>query len=201
MIGVNAPEPASLSAGDPPHKKSVDRRFKRGSAGRPPLLPGRITGTTAGGAPATLSNQPPPPPPPTPMSFGNLTGFWTGSVGIQGRGMCSLQINLLETAAAPGHFGGTAQIPCVPERSLNPPGSSTPAQDLLNRTNPEAAQISGLMGNNALHMGVDTNLRADTHGCYFVSLDLSPFGPNQLAAKWQEAPPCHGGVVIIKKVR
>jgi hypothetical protein len=63
---------------------------------------------------------------------------------------------------------------------------------------PDSAILSGKVENGSIRFHVDRTIGKDINGCAIASLTLTPFGPNQLAAEWQDGGTCHGGHVILR---
>jgi membrane protein involved in colicin uptake len=133
---------------------------------------------------------------PKPVTY---TGVWRGRTAVEGRGLCTLRIEINETE--PSRYQGNSRIACVSVAALRSPRERlNKAAAFMDRMNPEAAIISGAMEKGAIALHIDKTIGADSKGCAATSFTLTPFGKNQLAAEWREDT-CQGGHVILAKAR
>ena len=136
------------------------------------------------------------PKPEKPVSY---SGIWRGQTTVEGRGLCTLRIELHETE--PSKYQGYSSLVCADFAPLMKPKERVNrAAAIKNRMNPEAAVISGAMEKGAIAFHIDKTIGADSNGCSATSFTLTPFGKNEFAAEWQEAT-CHGGRIMLQKAR
>lgn len=134
--------------------------------------------------------------PEKPVSY---AGIWHGQTTVEGRGLCTLRIELHETE--PSKYQGYSSLVCADFAPLMKPKERVNrAAAIKNRMNPEASVISGALENGAIAFHVDKTIGADGNGCAATSFTLTPFGKNEFAAEWQEAT-CRGGRVMLQKAR
>jgi hypothetical protein len=133
---------------------------------------------------------------PKPVTY---TGVWHGRTAVEGRGLCTLRIEINETE--PSRYQGNSRIACVSVAPLRSPKERlNKSAAFMDRMNPEAATISGAMEKGTIALHIDKTIGADSKGCAATSFTLTPFGKNQLAAEWREDT-CQGGHVILQKAR
>lgn len=161
----------------------------------------RAAKAAAAKAAAVAKSAPALPKPEKPVSY---SGIWHGQTTVEGRGLCTLRIELHETE--PSKFQGYSTLVCADFAPLMNPLAGRPkervnrAAAIKNRMNPEASVISGALENGAIAFHVDKTIGADGNGCAATSFTLTPFGKNEFAAEWQEAT-CKGGRVMLQKAR
>ena len=134
--------------------------------------------------------------PAIPSEFSKLVGIWRGHVALIGRGECDLRFEL-RPKQDPGKFVGYSSFTCVAAGPLIAKANNGTA--ILNRTNPEAAILSGAIEKGSLRFTVDKVVGADSNGCSPSSFALTPFGVDRLAADWEE-PNCSGGHLVLARV-
>jgi hypothetical protein len=132
---------------------------------------------------------------PVPSEFTKLVGIWRGHVVLLGRGECDLRFELRPKDL--GKFVGYSSFTCVAAGPLVTKANS--GTTILNRTNPEAAILSGVIEKESIRFTVDKVVGADSNGCAPSSFSLTPFGQDRLAADWEE-PGCTGGHLVLGRV-
>jgi hypothetical protein len=124
----------------------------------------------------------------------SYAGIWRTKTAIQGRGLCTLRLELKEPA--PTNYQGYSSLTCVNYAGLqNRP--NTPVA-VINRVNPAAAILSSSMEDGSIQLKVDKTLGSSTEGCATTSFTLTPFGAKELAVEWKEAT-CAGGHALMQR--
>lgn len=118
--------------------------------------------------------------------MGSLVGTWLGRALLSNRGTCSLQIDL---EGGPEQFSGRSSLGCAPLLPTQP------------RMNPSFAVISGKEEKGSLNLAVDKFIGAtpEIKSCVITSFSLTPFGPGQMIAQWQDG--CEGGQILMQKAK
>jgi hypothetical protein len=149
-------------------------------------------------APNANKAQPPArPKPPAPSPY---AGIWTGRTGIDGRGVCTLHLELMDKPGESGRFTGFSSVVCNHAGPLVSKGAVNRKAQALNRMDPEAAILSGTLEKTSVELTTEKTVGADTNGCATSAISLTPFGKNQLAAEWKETS-CSGGHMVLRKAR
>jgi hypothetical protein len=144
---------------------------------------------------AKSSQAAPKPPAPSPYA-----GIWTGRTAIDGRGTCTLHLELTDKPGESNHFTGFSSMVCNNAGPLVGRGAMSRKALALNRMDPEAAILSGTLEKTSVELTAEKTVGADSNGCSTSSLSLTPFGKGQLAAEFKEST-CQGGHMILKKGR
>lgn len=132
-----------------------------------------------------------------PSPFARVSGVWRGRVALDGRGNCDLKFELKENE--PGHFAGYSTMTCTANGPLVAKKVNRRAL-ALNRMDPEAAILSGVIEKGSIEFHADKVVGTDSNGCAPTSFILTPFGANQLAAEWRENT-CEGGHLVLRRAR
>jgi hypothetical protein len=136
--------------------------------------------------------------PPSPSA--KLYGIWRGRAALDGRGICDLKFELKEKPGEADRFSGYSSMTCIADAPLMSAKKINPKTLTINRMDPEASILTGVMENGSMEFRADKVVGADSNGCAPTSYTLTPFGANQLAAEWHEAT-CAGGRMILHKAR
>jgi hypothetical protein len=175
-----------------PFERSIEHAFRQ----KPPAKPSPF------GAAATLdaaSLAAPSPPTGSQLALppGKLSGVWRGSAALEDTGICDLRFELIENL--PGRFSGYSNFSCITAAALMSPNHRADFRsEVLSHINPDAAILTGIMQDGAIHFHVDKVIGADINGCSVTSFTVVPFGASQLAAQWQ-AGPCKGGSILLQR--
>ncbi len=135
--------------------------------------------------------------PPAPSPY---AGVWTGRTAIDGRGTCTLRLELADKPGESNHFTGFSSMVCNNAGPLVGRGAMSRKALALNRMDPEAAILSGTLEKISVELKTEKTVGADSNGCSTSSLSLTPFGKGQLAAEFKEST-CQGGHMILRKGR
>ncbi len=123
-------------------------------------------------------------------------GFWAGqSVRPDEAKSCMLHLELKPTPVKDADYTGYLTMSCGPTLALmaNRMSQSGEARAILTQMMPVSSILSGPVLNGSITLHADQIIGAPK-GCTTPDLTLTPFGENNLAAKWQETPDtCHGG--------
>lgn len=135
--------------------------------------------------------------PPAPSPY---AGIWTGRTAIDGRGTCTLHLELTDKPGESNHFTGFSSMVCNNAGPLVGKGAMSRKALALNRMDPEASILSGTLEKTSVELTADKTVGADSNGCSTSSLSLTPFGKGRLAAEFKEST-CQGGHMILRKGR
>ncbi len=159
----------------------------------PPARPVLPSGTASASNPKEV-RVPAPAPSDNILKVPSYAGIWRTKTAIQGRGLCTLRLELKEPA--PTSYQSYSSLTCVNYAGLqNRP--NTPVA-VMNGVNPAAAILSGWMEDGSIQLKVDKILGASTEGCAATSFTLTPFGAKELAVEWKEAT-CAGGHALMQR--
>jgi hypothetical protein len=135
--------------------------------------------------------------PPAPSPY---AGIWSGRTAIDGRGTCTLRLELTDKPGESNHFTGFSSMVCNDAGPLVGRGAMSRKALALNRMDPEAAILSGTLERTSVELKTEKTVGADANGCAPVSFSLTPFGKGQLVAEFKEGT-CSGGHMILRKGR
>lgn len=141
----------------------------------------------------------PPPPKPKPPAPSPYAGVWTGRTAIDGRGICTLRLEVTDKQGEPNHFTGFSSMVCNHAGPLVARGPANRKAQALNM-DPEAAVLSGTLEKTSVELTTEKTIGTDPEGCAPTGFSLTPFGKGQLAVEWKEAT-CSGGHMILRKGR
>ena len=127
-------------------KDAADRAAKATAA---KAAPGAKTGQTA-----------PKPPAPSPYA-----GIWTGRTAIDGRGTCTLRLEMTDKPGESNHFTGFSTMVCNNAGPLVGRGAMSRKALALDRMDPEAAVLSGTLEKTSVELKTEKTIGADTNGC------------------------------------
>jgi hypothetical protein len=129
-------------------------------------------------------------------------GFWTGqSMRPDEAKSCMLHLELKPTPIKPADYTGYLTMSCGPTLALmaNRMSQSGEARAILTQMMPVSSILSGPALNGSITLHAD-QIIGTPKGCTTSDLTLTPFGENNLAAKWQETPDtCHGGDMVLTR--
>ena len=163
-------------------QQAAQQRVAQRAAGQ--IIPKVQAGAGAGTPVADIA--PAPAAPSIADRMGSLVGTWLGRALLPNRGTCSLQIDL---EGGPDQFSGRSSLGCAPLLPTQP------------RMNPSFAVISGKEEKGSLNLAVDKFIGAtpEIRSCVITSFSLTPFGPGQMIAQWQDG--CEGGQILMQKAK
>lgn len=141
----------------------------------------------------------PPPPKPKPPAPSPYAGVWTGRTAIDGRGICTLRLEITDKQAEPNHFTGFSSMVCNHAGPLVARGPANRKAQALNM-DPEAAVLTGTLEKTSVELTSEKTIGTDPEGCAPTGFSLTLFGKGQLAVEWKEAT-CSGGHMILRKGR
>jgi hypothetical protein len=165
----------------------------------------------SGPPPAVLSKPsaahaiPPPVLPPIAVpfvdpQFTRLSGIWVGKIVRPGGITCGLRLELRPSQAKPSEFTGYSVLSCGPSflQIQGGPASMRTLNSVLNQSTPISTISSGPVIDGAIQLHLDQTIGKTPDGCHPTEFTLTPFGDNNLAAKWQE-PPCADGQTLMQR--
>jgi hypothetical protein len=118
------------------------------------------------------------------VPLNKLLGIWEGKTALEGRGNCSVKIELRKHF---DRFAGYSTLTC-------------PGQQRGPALNAEAAILSGVAEKGIVKLNVDKVVDSDAHNCPPTAFTLTPFGSSQLASEWQETN-CSGGHALLMRTK
>lgn len=97
-------------------------------------------------------------------------GIWTGQTAIDGRGLCTLRLEIHQRPAAPERFSGFSQLTCNPLPSLVPTGQANRNAGFIDSHDPESAVLEGAAKDDAIQFTPTKIIGTDADGCAPSSL-------------------------------
>jgi hypothetical protein len=102
------------------------------------------------------------PKPPAPSPY---AGIWTGRTAIDGRGTCTLRLELTDEPGESNHFTGFSRMVCNNAGPLVGRGAMSRKALALNRMDPEAAILSGTLEKTSVEITTEKIVGPDSNGC------------------------------------
>jgi hypothetical protein len=147
-------------------------------------------------APAATTPANPSPTPSAP-SLDSLLGVWQGAAPLANRGICNMKLEL-RAGAMPGQYAGFPVLLCM----QTPAGGmrQTNPNALFAQMVPQAAVATGTPKESGIDFHVDRVISKGASDCEMTSLNVTPFGSDQIAAEWKESN-CAGGQILLNRLR
>jgi hypothetical protein len=133
-------------------------------------------------------------PPPVPLQpadpnapLKQLSGVWIGETVMQDRGSCKLRLELGVKPLELNAFTGDSTLSCAPNLGMMR-GTPVGNHQLMSALN--ARPVSGIFSGQAQEGSIDLKLDQlvgdAPNGCHPTAFSITPFGQNNIAAKWQQ---------------
>jgi len=133
-----------------------------------------------------------------------LSGVWIGETVMQDRGSCKLRLELGIKPLQPETFTGDSTLSCAPNLGMmrGAPVGNHQLMSALNAMKPVSGIFSGQVQNGTIDLKLDQLIGDSPDGCHPTEFSITPFGQNNLAAKWQQDIPdkkCENGDMIMRR--
>jgi hypothetical protein len=152
-------------------------------------------------APAPVITQPPDPNAP----LKQLSGVWIGETVMQDRGSCKLRLELGVKPLEANAFTGDSTLSCAPNLGMmrGLPTGNHQLMSALNAMKPVSGIFSGQAQEGSIDLKLDQLIGDSPNGCHPTEFSITPFGQNNIAAKWQQndrpEKKCEQGDMIMRR--
>jgi hypothetical protein len=140
-------------------------------------------------------------PPDAPLK--QLSGVWIGEAMLQDKTSCKLRLELGVTP--PDTFTGDSTLSCAPNLGMmtHLPVGNKLLMNELQAMKPVSGIFSGQAENGTINLKLEQLIGDGPTGCHPTEFAITPFGQNNIAAKWQQndtpEKKCEPGDMIMRK--